>query len=337
MNINRKYIILAITALILGILLWHMDIPLAIEKIQNADFGCIVLATCLSFFFPLLCAIRWNIICNCLGAHLGLWESIKIIMAAWPLASITPAKSGDLIKILFLKNILTYSHTTGVILAERIMDFVALCLYAFVWSAVFGLWDKVIIAAGLLGGVLAFFLVAASPLVQFVPGKWRSFCEQILEASQKMCMDWRPFFWIVVVSLLNWFLSFLQTWLCYRAFGVDLSLYHIMAVMPFAIFIGLIPITLSGMGTRDTAIYLLFRNLVDASVTKEIHLMVGFLYSIFGYWLLSLLGLPFLKAALQGAIGGVKGEDLRKIAYNTLSNPTPVDSPEPSSGVDQVK
>jgi hypothetical protein len=48
------------------------------------------------------------------------------------------------------------------------------------------------------------------------------------------------------------------------------------------------------MGTRDSAIIVLFHPYAAADVS----LGVGILYSLFGYWLPSLIGLPFLQRAL---------------------------------------
>ncbi len=44
----------------------------------------------------------------------------------------------------------------------------------------------------------------------------------------------------------------------------------------------------------------------------ETNLAVGILYSIFGYWLLTVVGLPFMRAAFRGAIDGIKEEELQQ-------------------------
>ena len=79
--------------------------------------------------------------------------------------------------------------------------------------------------------------------------------------------------------------------LLFLALGVNISLFYIAAAFPLAIFVGLIPITIAGMGTRDSAIIYLFSAWAGSSVC----LGVGFLYSFFAYWFLALLGLPIMK------------------------------------------
>jgi hypothetical protein len=58
-----------------------------------------------------------------------------------------------------------------------------------------------------------------------------------------------------------------------------------------AMFAGLLPLTLAGMGPRDSALIFLF----EGYATGAQSLSVGLLYAFFFRWLLSLLGLPFLR------------------------------------------
>jgi len=81
----------------------------------------------------------------------------------------------------------------------------------------------------------------------------------------------------------------------FLALGANIPIIYIFAAFPLSIFIGLIPITLAGMGTRDSAIIYFFAHLTSPSIC----LAMGLLYSLFGYFLLSLLGLPFMKRLLQ--------------------------------------
>ena len=64
-----------------------------------------------------------------------------------------------------------------------------------------------------------------------------------------------------------------------------------MANIPIAIFIGMIPVTLGGMGTRDAAIIYLFS---EFGTPSEL-LGVGILFSLIRYWFLSVIGVAFMK------------------------------------------
>ncbi|MFB3788652.1 MAG: YbhN family protein [bacterium] len=319
-RLPRRALLLLITLTVFAFLFSRMDFANASAVLRRADPALVTAAFALSLTFPLLCALRWRLIVRRLGARLGLWPSFIIIMAAWPLGAITPAKSGDLIKIVFLKDVLSCSRTTGVILAERVMDVVALCLFGVLGGVMYGFPTAVLVAGAILGGVLLFFLAAASPLVHRVPEKWRTLVLDVLAASREMYMHAGAFGLILFITLLNWFFTFWQTWIVYRAFQVEVPLLYIIAALPIAIFAGLAPITLAGMGTRDSAMILLFQTYASL----ETNLAAGILYSILGYWFLALLGLPFLRHALLGRAGAIHGESLRQALASPPAPPPPL-------------
>ncbi len=308
MKSKKRLLLLLFTIVIVSILIMSVDAEVAIEALKGANWWYIVAAALVTLMFPLLCAIRWNLIVLQMGRNLGVWESFKIVMAAWPLGTITPAKSGDLIKVLFLKKILPYSKTTGVILAERLMDVVSLCVYSVIGGILYGFEQAVLFSGTILVGVAVFFVLSTSSMIKYVPQKWRTLVENVLDASKRMCLHWRTFILIAIVSLFNWYLSFFQVWLCYLAFHVSVPMSFTIGAFPLCIFIGLIPVTISGMGTRDSAIIYLFKDYAP----YEINLAVGLFYSLFGYWILSLMGIPFMRGAIQGAIGDVRGEELKR-------------------------
>ena len=308
MKSKRRWILLLLTAFVFGILFYSVDFTVAMNAVRYASPHYLIFSFLLMCTFPIWCAIRWNLIARQVGGHLGIWQSFIIIMAAWPLGTITPAKSGDLIKVLFLKNVLPYAKTTGVIIAERLMDVVALCLYGTVFGLIYEFYRACLFTGSLLVGVIFFFMIAASPLIHWIPSKWKTLVLDILAASKSIYRNAWVFFSILAITLLNWFCSFMQTWCCYQAFHVDVPIPFIIAALPIAIFIGLIPVTLSGMGTRDSAVIYLFR----PYASYEINLAVGILYSIFGYWLLALFGIPFMKSALGGSIKNIQGDLIRR-------------------------
>jgi glycosyltransferase 2 family protein len=309
---KHKIFLLVMTLGIFVLLFTKIPVSDFWNTIKQADLLYLAFAFLVMLAFPLLSAWRWQLIVARLGASLSFWDSFKIVMAAWPIGSVTPAKSGDLVKVLFLKHLLPYSKTTGVILAERLLDVIVLCLFSMVWGVQYGFYQAAIIAAGLFTSVFLFVFLLASPLIHRVPEGFRVVVQNVWEASRLVFSEKRTFLFIFLISACNWFMSFIQTWLCYGAFGLSVPLPYIMAALPIAIFIGLIPITISGMGIRDSAIMYLFRDYASNAG----NLAVGILYSIFGYWLLTLLGLFFLKAAFRGTISGVSGKELHDSVFS---------------------
>lgn len=99
----------------------------------------------------------------------------------------------------------------------------------------------------------------------------------------------------LLLTALNWFASMVQTKLLFGGVGAVVPLGFTVAALPVVLFVGLLPITFAGMGTRDSAMLVMF----FAYATQAQILAVGLLYTFFGYWLLALVGIPFVKNALH--------------------------------------
>lgn len=306
-----QWLLTLVTIAILGALLYPLDWNAAFEIVRQSNPYYHLLCIGIMLFFPLLSAWRWKIITRQLGAPITLWESVWIVMAAWPLGAVTPAKSGDLVKILFLRNMLPYAKTTGVILAERMMDLAILSLCALLG----GLWlsesISVWIGGGFLLGMVLFYTVASTPLFSLLPQRIGKLSGDVLEASVRVYTKPLTLLLTLAITLLNWSCTFLQTWIIFLSLGAEVPLTYTLSALPIAIFVGLIPITLSGMGTRDSAIVFLFQNYT----TYEASIAAGLLYSIYGYWLLTLIGIPFMRSAFTYGIRGVGAQDLQDNAY----------------------
>lgn len=312
MNKTIKQLVLALITIIIFVILFStINFQDAIRILKQANWVYLVYAAILSLLFPVLCAIRWHYIVLRLGTNLGIWQSYKLIMAAWPLSTVTPAKSGDLVKVLFLKNVLSYSHTTGVVLAERIVDVFCLAALALLGGLVIQEPIAIFFGAFVLACCIAGVALLNTSFVNFIPKKYQTLFQNVIAASQHIYSHLPTLVLVLAITSLNWYLSILQTWLAYKALGVTMPQWYMVAILPVTIFVGLLPITIAGMGTRDSAIIYLF--LPYAS--KEASLAVGILYSIFGYWLLTLLGMPFMKGAFEGNIRGIGGDQLKERVY----------------------
>ena len=106
---------------------------------------------------------------------------------------------------------------------------------------------------------------------------------------------------IVTVSVFIWLGSAVQIYLLYSAVGQQVPLIFSIAVVPIAILVGMLPVTIAGVGTRDLAIVKLFSGYATTSAS----ISIGILFFLLRYWVLALIGLPListLKPSKGGAI-----------------------------------
>src|SRR5690606_16436707 len=92
---------------------------------------------------------------------------------------------------------------------------------------------------------------------------------------------------ILAVSLFIWVLHLIQIAFFFYALGVTPPLAILASLVAFAIFIGLLPLTIAGFGTRDAALVMLF-----ASYPSHTILAVSMLINL-RYIIPAAAGIPF--------------------------------------------
>ncbi len=95
---------------------------------------------------------------------------------------------------------------------------------------------------------------------------------------------------IALIGAIIWFGSAFQAHILYRAVGEEIPFIYIIEVVPIVFFIGFIPITIAGMGTREAALIYFFSTYASDST----NITVGLLFCLLRYWALALLGIPFI-------------------------------------------
>jgi len=254
-----------------------------------------ILATVLTLILPAVHAWRFRTVLNAIGYTVSWQRAFHLTMAAWPISSITPSKAGDLIKAYYLRREVPATVSAGSLLAERAVDVAVLGAMSLIGSAFF---DKPAITAfsGLiLVGIIGFFVIA--PWTRRFPLKptWRERVDLILSSTYALSHSPSLLATTIGLTLFNWVVTVLTAWILFQAVNADVPLLYTFAGLPPALFAGLMPFTLGGMGTRDSVIMLLF----DGYSTSAQSLTVGILYAFFGRWLLSILGIPFLQRLIK--------------------------------------
>jgi uncharacterized membrane protein YbhN (UPF0104 family) len=81
---------------------------------------------------------------------------------------------------------------------------------------------------------------------------------------------------------------FLLAWYVTQAFGIDVDLAYVCLIMPVITLVELLPISVSGLGTRDAAAIYFF-SVVGVSSASAVGFSIGYL--LIGNYLLAMAGL----------------------------------------------
>lgn len=279
----------AITLLILYLITRKIDYSSLGETLSSAKWYWLVAATLLMLLTPLISAKRWQLMLRAMGYSLGFGDCLKIILAAFPVSAITPAKAGDLIRAYYLKNRIPANQVVGGVVAERLSDIFVLALYSCAGAILFGNYSFLLIGLAVIFLIPVFFLIVNK--INLPLGQWRKKVDDFLLVSRVFIQHPSKILPVLLWGITLWFIPVLAAKMLFLALGVSVPLVYTAAVFPLAIFVGLIPITIAGMGTRDSAIVYLFASFANSSVS----LGAGLLYSLLAYWLLALLGLPVMR------------------------------------------
>jgi hypothetical protein len=99
--------------------------------------------------------------------------------------------------------------------------------------------------------------------------------------------DRRRFFSSIIIGLISWIPPFIYGYLLALSIGIDVGLFFFILVIPIISLLDLLPISISGIGTRDIALIFLFGL---KSISAEQAVAFSLIYLFMSYWLIALIG-----------------------------------------------
>jgi uncharacterized membrane protein YbhN (UPF0104 family) len=252
----------------------------------------------------LLGALRWQVVLESMHYRLGFWRALVAVLATWPLVVVTPSRAADFLRAVAVRRTVPLAAGTGSVLAEKVVDMSLLLLMAALGAAIEGLalWSAVTGAA--LAGLVAAVVLLVTHRTKLAGLPWlRSHAKKIEDlflAFDALFASPGRLWATCVLSLVIRGLTLAITFALLRAVGADVDLFDTCALWPVATLIGLLPLTLAGMGTRDaTFMYLLAER--GHLVTRVNVLAATMAYSLINVGAFAVIGLPFLMNELGRA------------------------------------
>ncbi len=271
---NRRYkwaIRLVGPVLLVFVLLRLRDSGAVIDTLRHAEPWPIALAMLLNavnYYFKVL---RWDVLLSARGytySRLRAWTSF---LSSGYVGLMTPGRVGDLLRTQYLRHDLGMPYADGIALlaVDRLCDIYVLLGFAGVGLAFFGAAITGDLALVLWLGVAA---TALGPLLLFMPGLLRRAAAVIYRKmpgepdiagfdrflaglkQQRVHHVVRAVFWTVLAFGIN----YLQGYLLAGALHIDLGVFDVVCLLAIASVLGLLPISISGLGVRELFFSLAF-------------------------------------------------------------------------------
>lgn len=294
MKSAKRLVSLAIAIALLALLVASVDREQLVAVLRGIDAAWFGVGLLLFVPQSLVIAWRWSVIARPV-AKVPWAEAARQVLASNCLNLVLPSKLGDLAKGVFLHRQGHCSLADGlqVVVFEKLMDLAALAAWMIGgWLVVrrMDAWLLGVLAVGacVVAAVwLMYFTQAgARMLLALVPGFVRrhgklSKIPRLIESAPRLAgmlhAEGSRRGTLVAWSLAIWFLHLVQIWCFFRAVGADIPLPRIVAEMPAAIFAGLLPLSIAGIGTRDWAIVAVF---AGSGIARETLVAAAFLVSL---------------------------------------------------------
>ena len=285
---------------------WQIDFERIIQTLIQANILWLFLGLALIIPTTLLTAFRLTF----LSIHsntINYLDALKLILAASAMNLVLPSKMGDVAKGIFIvkDKKIAYAQAMPLVVFEKINDLLALLLWCIfgliflqelsnlyvillVFSLVFFIIGVLAIRSKLFANSifeLIIFLLPkkfSSPINEFQNG-WSEVCDFIAIDKVKILL-------LSLLSIFIWFLHLLQIWLFILALSSSVDFVDSLAITPLVIFIGLMPLTFSGIGTRDFAFIYFYAAYFSAETGAALGLLATLRYII-----PAIAGIPFFS------------------------------------------
>ena len=294
----KKAVALSITLLLLYLIYSKIDLQVFYKNIININVSYLFWALSLFPVIPIIKAYRWRII---LGDEINAsyFTVLKVLMAGSVFNLFAPSKLGDFSRVYFCKKELTNDthRIFNSVIVEKICDVFALCLICLV-SLNFVNVNYSIKVSILIFSLILFFTILIITSVDFHRFE---FLNRLFEKiklieifddarSLKKEIKYNKVFILKIftISIFYWYIVLFQIHMFFLMFNLNASFVLVVSLVPIALFIGMIPITVSGIGTRDVALIFLF----SGHFSSEIMAAIGILCSSRSL-VTCLIGLPF--------------------------------------------
>ncbi len=290
--------------LLLGWVLWRFgDFQALASAFERAALWPLLLAVVLDAGVIHAKLVRWQSLLAACKFRVGTAEAYRAYLPSLFLGLATPGRVGDLVRIQYLKRDhgVRYPDGLAVSVVDRLCD--VYVLLAFVSLGVAHLTSA--LSAPLAATTwLAVIGVALAPLLLFIPrvaepaATWLHSRVAGPEASDGPAVFFdalrsqmgRALVVPLATTVTAFLINYLQAWLVASALGLGLSFADVLAVVSLSSLLGLLPISVSGVGVREAFFALVFPVAFGLSETMGIAFGLG----VFGVIYLPALAVGFV-------------------------------------------
>ena len=289
-------------------LLTTIDIGKAVSLILAASPVFLLIAVLITLFDVLVKAYKWKLIFNSYNISVPYIRFLKSWLIGLSFSLVTPGKIGDFVKAFYLKDKAPLGKGLTTVMADRIIDLLTLFILAVIGLSIFSIFYAQ--SSILLISTIALFALFILAIVLFARKKTATYIlhpfylrllpERYKSRVQSVFSDFysgislilgrkKTIAAVIALTFIVWLGSILSIYYMALSLGIEIPLSFLIIVFPAITLLEALPISFSGLGTRDATLIFFFGYL---SLSPEIAVSTSFLYLLVSY-IFGLLGLVF--------------------------------------------
>lgn len=284
MKINTSYLAV-IGILIFTYILSTIDTNKIITAVSRANTYYIALALSLAIVSIILKSLKWKYVMDTHNIKISVGKAIKI----WTIGSfvgwLTPGRSGEIIKVYYLKDKYHAGTILSTIAIDRISDIIALFILSIIGTTFLFFLFKINLAYLTVLIIIAiiasyFFtkertarLIAKPIYTYFIPESKKNAMKDSYKKFFSSFERFKKNIPLVVFTLsttiIIWSIGITQAYLVTQSLGLDVSYTYLFSIIPLSMIITILPITIAGIGTRE-ATFIFFFSLINITAENAI-------------------------------------------------------------------
>jgi len=285
----KVIVLFFVSVLVLFMLIKHIDVTRIKLLFLEANIIYFIIAVFVFCFISYLSSSRFSTVIELSGYKLNILKSWSYVLAVHPVHLFIPSNAGELWKSYFLKDNVKYSHSIGCIFVEKLFDVLALSILGLIGSILLKHYIWMILFFIMLNAIIIFFMIVPKLNLNYEIKLIKKIMN-ILDVFDILLKKPKIIFLLFIKSLIIWTLFIFIIFILFNSINYKIYFPYIMVVYPVSKIIGLIPLTIGGIGTRDAA-FVYFFNTYD--ISQEASLIVSLSYFVITYILPSVFGFPF--------------------------------------------
>lgn len=283
----KKYLPI-IGILIFTYLLIKLDVTEIIKEIANVDIFFLLVALFISIISILTETMKWFVVARSQKIKVPFFEAVGINLIGSFYGFITPSKVGNIIRAEYLKKYSNDKRGKGIsnFVLDKVLDICSLVLLVIVFSFVSlkflsanYLYFSIVGLVFLLACLFIFMDRERSKKIlkvfyKLVPKKLRERVKNGFYSFYEDMPKKRFLSFFFFVYIINWIVAYLVMFFIGKAVGINnVPFVYFLAILPIATLVAQIPVTISGLGTRELTTISLF-GLLGVEATKVFSMSV---------------------------------------------------------------